>query len=66
MTKFHFFLKIDEFLILSVFFEDAKKNKENKVRILTKYGNIEIELFKKTPYHRANFIYLKKTKKYQC
>ena len=37
-----------------------KKNKENKVRILTKYGNIEIELFKKTPYHRANFIYLTK------
>ena len=42
------------------FYDYARKNKENKVRILTKYGNIEIELFKKTPYHRANFIYLTK------
>ena len=41
-------------------FEYAKKNKENKVRIITKYGNIDILLYKKTPYHRANFIYLTK------
>ena len=44
------------------FYDYAKKNKENKVKILTKYGNIEIELFKKTPYHRANFIFLIKEK----
>ena len=38
------------------------RNKEDKVRIITKYGNIDIELFEKTPYHRANFIYLTKKK----
>ena len=44
------------------FFDYEKKNKENKVRIKTKYGNIDIELFKETPYHRSNFIYLTKKK----
>ena len=45
-----------------LFFEYEKKNKENRVRIKTKYGNIDIELFKETPYHRSNFIYLTKKK----
>lgn len=40
------------------FYEYAKKHKENRVRIITELGNIEIELFEKTPYHRANFIFL--------
>ena len=40
------------------FFEYAKEHKENKVRVTTKYGSFVIELFEKTPYHRANFIYL--------
>mgnify|MGYP001299618559 FL=1 len=44
------------------FFEYEKSNKENKVIITTNYGDIEIELFKNTPYHRANFIYLTKKK----
>jgi|TARA_B110000977_G_C11027267_1_gene473752 peptidyl-prolyl cis-trans isomerase A (cyclophilin A) len=44
------------------FFEYEKNNKENKVIITTNYGDIEIELFKNTPYHRANFIYLTKKK----
>ena len=44
------------------FFEYAKNNKENKIRIETKYGDIDIELFNDTPYHRANFIYLTKKK----
>ncbi len=44
------------------FFEYGKKNKEKKVRIKTKYGNIDIELFEETPYHRSNFIYLTKKK----
>ena len=44
------------------FFEYEKNNKEDKVRIKTKYGNIDIELFKETPYHRSNFIYLTKKK----
>ena len=42
------------------FYEYEKKNKENLVRIITDYGNIDIELFKNTPYHRANFIFLTK------
>jgi peptidyl-prolyl cis-trans isomerase A (cyclophilin A) len=37
-------------------------NPENKVRITTIHGNIEIELYNDTPLHRANFIYLIKEK----
>lgn len=43
-------------------FEYEKKNKERKVRITTSYGDIDIELFEQTPYHRANFIFLTKQK----
>ena len=42
------------------FYEYEKNNKENLVRIITDYGNIDIRLFDNTPYHRANFIYLTK------
>ena len=42
------------------FFEYDKQNKENKVRIETRFGNIDIQLFNETPYHRSNFIYLTK------
>lgn len=41
-------------------FEYEKRHKERFVRIITEYGNIDIELFKETPYHRANFIFLAK------
>lgn len=41
-------------------FEYEKHHKERFVRIITDYGNIDIELFKETPYHRANFIFLTK------
>lgn len=44
------------------FFEYGKKNTESKVKIITSYGDIEIKLFKNTPYHRSNFIYLIKKK----
>ena len=44
------------------FYEYAQKNKENKVRIITKYGKIDILLYDNTPYHRANFVYLTKQK----
>lgn len=44
------------------FYEYAQKNKENKVRIITKYGKIDILLYENTPYHRANFVYLTKQK----
>lgn len=38
--------------------EYGKNNLETKVKINTIYGDIFIELFKDTPLHRANFIYL--------
>ena len=41
-------------------FNYQKDNPENKVRITTRFGSIDIRLFKDTPYHRANFIYLTK------
>lgn len=42
------------------FFNYEKENPENKVRISTRFGTIDIELYEDTPYHRANFIYLTK------
>ncbi|MCV6630900.1 MAG: peptidylprolyl isomerase [Flavobacteriaceae bacterium] len=42
------------------FKEYAENNKENKVRITTEFGSFDILLYKNTPYHRANFIYLTK------
>ena len=42
------------------FYEYAQKNKENKVRITTKFGDIDVLLYDNTPYHRANFIFLTK------
>jgi len=42
--------------------EYGKNNPETRVRIVTQHGDIEIELYKDTPLHRANFIYLVKQK----
>ena len=36
----------------------AQKHNDNKIRIETRFGNIDILLFYETKYHRANFIYL--------
>jgi peptidyl-prolyl cis-trans isomerase A (cyclophilin A) len=38
----------------------GEKNKEQKVRIVTDFGNIDLKLYNETPYHRANFIMLAK------
>jgi cyclophilin family peptidyl-prolyl cis-trans isomerase len=38
------------------------ENPENKVRVETPLGSFDILLFDKTPYHRANFIFLTKQK----
>ncbi|GGW94168.1 peptidylprolyl isomerase [Salegentibacter mishustinae] len=38
----------------------GKENPENKVRIVTSFGNIEVMLYRDTPLHRANFIMLVK------
>jgi len=38
----------------------GKENPENRIRITTSFGEIEVQLFNDTPLHRANFIYLTK------
>ena len=45
---------------MEFFLQYDKENKENKVRITTDFGDIEIELFDETKFHRSNFIYLTK------
>jgi peptidyl-prolyl cis-trans isomerase A (cyclophilin A) len=42
------------------FFDYQKEHLEDKVRISTRFGDIDIQLYTNTPYHRANFIYLTK------
>src|SRR5690606_893409 len=48
--------------VVSFLTEYGKKNLETKVLITSSFGEIEIELYKDTPLHRANFIYLVKQK----
>lgn len=45
---------------MEFFLQYEKEHKENKVRIYTDFGNIDILLFDKTKFHRANFIFLTK------
>ncbi len=52
--------KITQENVISFLTEYGANNPETKVRINTLHGAIEIELFKDTPLHRANFIYLVK------
>ncbi len=40
--------------------EYGKKNPEDKIRISTRFGDIDVQLFHDTPLHRANFIFLVK------
>jgi peptidylprolyl isomerase len=42
------------------FTEYEKTNKETKVRIKTDYGNITVRLYRNTPVHSANFLFLTK------
>ena len=44
------------------FTEYGKHNKETKVIIKTKFGNIKLRLYNDVPIHRANFIFLTKIK----
>ncbi len=46
--------------VMEFFLEYDKNHKENKVRIFTNYGEIDIQLFENTKFHRSNFIYLTK------
>lgn len=45
---------------MDFFLEYEKENKENKVRITTDFGTIDIQLYNETLFHRANFIFLVK------
>jgi peptidyl-prolyl cis-trans isomerase A (cyclophilin A) len=45
---------------MEFFLEYDKHYKENKVRITTDFGDIDILLFEDTKFHRSNFIYLTK------
>lgn len=56
------FPKLNSKNAMDFFLEYEKHNKENKVRMTTDFGVIEIELFNKTKFHRANFIFLTKQK----
>ena len=47
---------------MEFFLEYEKHNKENKVRITTDFGTIDIQLFDNVKFHRANFIFLTKHK----
>ena len=38
--------------------EYGRNHDENRVRIKTRFGNIDVELFRDTPLHRANFLYM--------
>ena len=52
--------KLSDKNVMEFFLEYDKNNKENKVRIYTDFGNIDILLFKNTKFHRSNVIYLTK------
>ena len=54
--------KITQDNVVEFLTEYGANNPETKIRIITAYGNIEVQLFKDTPLHRANFIYLVKQK----
>ena len=56
------FIKLNEKTAIPFLFEYSTKNLENKVRIITEYGNIDILLFENTNIHRSNFIFLTKKK----
>ncbi|MBT8267532.1 MAG: peptidylprolyl isomerase [Bacteroidia bacterium] len=45
---------------MDFFLEYQKEHLENKVRLTTSFGEIDILLYPKTKFHRANFIYLTK------
>jgi peptidylprolyl isomerase len=52
--------KINQKNVVSFLTEYGKENPETRVKITTHLGDIYIELFRDTPLHRANFIYLVK------
>jgi len=59
------FPKLNEKNAMEFFLQYEKENKEDKVRITTDFGEIDILLFDKTKFHRANFIFLTKQKYFE-
>jgi len=56
------FPKLNSKNSMDFFLEYDKHHKENKVRITTDFGTIDILLFNETKFHRSNFIFLTKQK----
>jgi cyclophilin family peptidyl-prolyl cis-trans isomerase len=54
------FPKLTDRNAMEFFLQYDKKYKENKVRITTDFGEIDILLFDETKFHRSNFIFLTK------
>ncbi|TDU39595.1 cyclophilin family peptidyl-prolyl cis-trans isomerase [Gelidibacter sediminis] len=52
--------KLNDKNAMEFFLQYDKKHKENKVRITTDFGTIDILLYDETKFHRANFIFLTK------
>jgi len=54
------FPKLNSKSAMRFFLEYDKNHKENKVRLTTDFGDIDILLFNETKFHRSNFIWLTK------
>ena len=54
--------KLTDDNVMEFFQEYDKTYKEKKVRLTTSFGEIDIELFEETLFHRSNFIFLTKQK----
>lgn len=54
------FPKLNSKSAMEFFLEYDKIHKENKVRITTDFGEIDILLYNETKFHRSNFIFLTK------
>jgi cyclophilin family peptidyl-prolyl cis-trans isomerase len=57
--------KLNDKNAMEFFLQYEKENQEDKVRITTDFGDIDILLFDKTKFHRANFIFLTKQKYFE-
>ena len=56
------FPKLNSKNAMEFFLQYDKVHKENKVRLTTDFGTIDILLFNETKFHRSNFIFLTKLK----
>lgn len=56
------FPKLNSKNVMEFFLQYDKVHKENKVRLTTDFGMIDILLFDETKFHRSNFIFLTKQK----